>query len=261
MSNVAIKKGKSEQDEKNIKTNLLEEDVNVSKILDQLFKKADKEFVNNNEITKNCDYLLYDKINNNYKTKDLKNYVYDCFVKFKRLTKINDILYKGKYLYIFITPIKDQSNKNRIIIKIGYTQNLEERQKTLETELKCKIYLLGYRLINGLADENILHNYLRNKYKALYYPLMKKLNSKKNEEYTEYYILDPSIMAEYMKYDVHLPNMLEIEQEKTKQEEEKTKQKELDLKQKELDLKQKDKEIEILKLQIQLKQIDKNNVN
>jgi len=78
------------------------------------------------------------------------------------------------------------------------------------------------------------------------------LNNEENEsELTEFYYLDSIIMEEYSKYNIYQPNILEIEQEKTKQEEEKTKQKELDLK-------KTIQEIELVKLQIELAKINQS---
>ena len=231
----------------NIVKNYIYQDDDVLKMLEEQLKKAEKDYVNNNDITLNIDYLRCDKLTNKYTNKELQKYIYNCFVKFKRYPKINATLqpYTANYMYIFVTTITDPERKKRLIIKIGFTQNLDERKKYIESQIKCKIYLLGYRIINGLADETSLQKFLREKYKILHCPLFKKLNNEENEsELTEFYYLNSIIMEEYSKYNIYQPNVLEIEKEKTKQ--------------KELDLKKIIQEIELVKLQIELAKINQS---
>ena len=43
-------------------------------------------------------------------------------------------------MYFFVTTLNDPYGKNRIICKIGYTYDLIERIKSLQSEYKSKFY-------------------------------------------------------------------------------------------------------------------------
>jgi len=155
--------------------------------------------------------------------------------------------------------IKDPEDKNRIIIKIGFTTNLENRYDSLKKTYKCNLYLIGFRKINGIFDEQKFHKHIKKNNNELFIPLKK---SKKLNSFTdETYFLHPLIMAEAVDYIVNLPNQLEIQQEITKQisiqeetkklqikEQEKTKQMQEKTKQMEEKNKQMQLKIELLKL-------------
>jgi len=223
-------------------------DNTLSKILVKINENASSKFLVKNQTTYSLNYLKYIDIKNNYKNKALQTYILYCLINCLHIPTIN-FTDNGQYLYIYLTDLKDPFDKNKIIIKIGFTTNLERRQKELKRDYKdCNFYLLGFRKINGIFDENKFHNHIKNKYNNLY---IKLKNEKLNSFTKETYFLHPLIMAEAVDYIVNLPNQLEIQQEITKQIEiqEKTKQMELELKEKtkqmELELNEKTKQMEL----------------
>jgi hypothetical protein len=207
---------------------LIKEDEVLTRIIEQLEKKAKLKNKKVLKIQFTIDYLKFIELPTSYKSKEVKEYVFNCFVNYLQLLHINNILHKGHYFYIFLTNIKDPENKNRLIIKIGYTTDLEERQKSIEYEYKCKLWLLGYRNINGIYDEIKFQNFLKKYHFEYYIPLEKMKKTNSSNICNETYYLHPSIMNDFCEYVKNLPNSLEIEQEKTKQivEQEKTKQEE-----------------------------------
>jgi len=245
----------------------IKEDEVLTRIIERLVDKAQLIMKKSSKVQTTIDYLEFKELPSSYKSKEVKEYICNCFVNYFQLLKINNILHKGNYFYIFLTNIKDPENKNRLIIKIGFTTDLEERQKTLESYYKCKLWLLGYRNINGIYNETKFQNYLKKYYFQYYIPLkkMKKNNSK--IKCNETYYLNSSLMSSFNQYVKNLPNAIEleqektkqiVEQEKTKQEEEKTKQEEEKTKQivEQEKTKQDEEKTKQLQLQIELKKLE-----
>ena len=137
------------------------------------------------------------------------------------------------YLYIMDYKTEDKT----ILIKIGYTSDLLEREKTLITEYSCNFYPVGFQHIHSEQDEKKFHKLIRNVYPHLINNL--KINNKIKKEIYKY---DEVLISEFLNYHLKLNNLLLIEQEKTIQEKEKTKQIEITeiekTKQEELKLKQ-----------------------
>lgn len=232
---------------------LLEVDTTLEKLLFEINKNAKETFLSKNQINYSLNYLIYNDINNNYNEIPMKKYILTSLINCFSIPTIN-FTDNGQYFYIYLTDIKDPEDKNRIIIKIGFTTNLENRFDSLKKTYKCNLYLIGFRKINGIFDEQKFHKHIKKSNNELFIPLKK---SKKLNSFTdETYILHPIIMAEAVDYIVNLPNQLEIQQEITKQisiqeetkqlqikEQEKTKQIIIQEKTKQMQLK-----IELLKL-------------
>jgi hypothetical protein len=237
---------------------LLEVDTTLEKLLFEINKNAKETFLSKNQINYSLNYLKYNVINNNYNETHMKNYILTSLINCLSIPTIN-FTDNGQYFYIYLTDIKDPEDKNIIIIKIGFTTNLENRYDSLKKTYKCNLYLIGFRKINGIFDEQKFHKHIKKSNNELFIPLKK---SKKLNSFTdETYFLHPIIMAEAVDYIVNLPNQLEIQQEITKQisiqeetkkiqikEQEKTKQMQEKTKQMEEKNKQMQLKIELLKL-------------
>jgi hypothetical protein len=63
-----------------------------------------------------------------------------------------------------VITLEDPNGLNRILCKIGYSCDLVDRFKSLQSEYKCKFYLLGLKLINSIKDEKKFHTELKTKY-------------------------------------------------------------------------------------------------
>ena len=149
----------------------------------------------------------------------------------------------GNYLYIAITSISCNGYAY-IIIKIGFTDNIVKRLKTLDENetyngIKIKHKLLLLKKVNCRTDETELHKRLHENYPTYC------LNIKKTEKssFTEYYIMNKDMIEdinnlnfESLEIEKEKTERLKIKEEeetkrlkikegeKTKQEEEKTKQ-------------------------------------
>lgn len=99
--------------------------------------------------------------------------------------------YFGRHvLYAFILLI--DTCYHYIIIKFGYTENLADRFKSLESEFKCPVYFVKAKFINGRKDEQAFHNLLKNKYAHL----IESYSSNRKEK-TELYRLNSMLMEEF----------------------------------------------------------------
>jgi P4 family phage/plasmid primase-like protien len=100
--------------------------------------------------------------------------------------------HKEHIMYFYITDYKDPSDADRVICKIGYSQNVTGRKKELESIYKCKFYLIGIKKIKGQIEEREFHQLLKAFYPDLY-PCIKR----HGKELTELYILDKRIIEEF----------------------------------------------------------------
>jgi hypothetical protein len=168
--------------------------------------------------------------------------------------------YLNKHImYMFIMDRIFENNK--MIVKIGYTYNLPNRNKSLCSDFDCELYLIGLKEINAEEDEIKFHNLMKQMKKGYLYPYSKQKKNKKNDisdnnisiEKYELYILHDEVIKEFNNYNVELHNKLLLEKEKTRQleiqsevikEQEKTKQIEEQEKTKQIEEKEKTKQIE-----------------
>lgn len=148
--------------------------------------------------------------------------------------------------------------ENIVLIKIGYTYDIQDRISELKTKFKCNVYILSLKYVNSQGDETFFHNkILKKSYKNTALKLITDIDNKLKTLSDETYIGTIQIMSEFDVYNVNINNELLVEQAKNKRMETEIilKDKDIALKEKEIELKNKD--IELLKLQIKLKKLEK----
>lgn len=173
--------------------------------------------------------------------------------------------------------------KNVVLIKIGYTYDIQDRISELKTKFKCNIYILSLKYVNSQGDETFFHNkILKKSYKNTALKLITDIDNKLKTLSDETYIGTIQIMSEFDEFNVNINNELLVEQAKNKRMETENilkeneiiiKENEIIIKDKDIILKEKEKElleikfkneielknkdIELLKLQIKLKKLEK----
>lgn len=105
--------------------------------------------------------------------------------------------YNKHVLYAMAMLIKNIDDY--IIIKIGYSEDLKTRIKTLEKDYNCETIFLAARPISGKREELAFHKKLRDKYPELIFE-----HYKNNKERKELYKLNPVIMNKCFSCDVTL---------------------------------------------------------
>jgi hypothetical protein len=182
--------------------------------------------------------LLIKQIKNNYN----KEIIYNIYIN-------------KSIMYLYLME-KDKEH----ILKIGYSDNIHNREPNLKQEYESNTYLLGLYEIPCIEYEKMFHKLPH--MKELKFKMTKKKKTKKKDisgnniyrenKKEEIYILSPRVIFEYFSYGIYVSKFLNnnsvlIEQEKTKQIEieakEKTKQIEI--------------ELEIKKIELQLKLLNK----
>jgi hypothetical protein len=147
-------------------------------------KNYKKEELNNDFLN----YLLCESTKKNLKYNNFLNPLFIYKIKQLIYNKSNEIILtkynKQHVLYHFITTVYDKTN-NYIIDKIGYSCDIIKRMSSLESEYKCKFFLINIKIINSEQDEKEFHNIIKKNHKELLYPI--KIN---NKEKTELYIHD-----------------------------------------------------------------------
>jgi hypothetical protein len=139
----------------------------VAKILDNLTNKGEIQIRNDNLVVniipKQIDYFKEEYIYT--QTYDNINLVEFVKKEIKKCKSINWNKYIDRHiLYFFVITLEDPNGLNRILCKIGYSCDLVDRFKSLQSEYKCKFYLLGLKLINSIKDEKKFHTELKTKY-------------------------------------------------------------------------------------------------
>ena len=117
---------------------------------------------------------------------------------FNRMSeRINFFDYHNKnVIYMFHTTIK--SNRNVPVIKIGFTNNLFERIKSLEKHYDAKFKLINVKLCDRLSDEKLFHKMILLKYgdQFTYTGTFKKTRS------TELYYYDERLFDEFENFNI-----------------------------------------------------------
>jgi len=117
---------------------------------------------------------------------------------FNRMSeRINFFDYHNKnVIYMFHTTIK--SNRNVPVIKIGFTNNLFERIKSLEKHYDAKFKLINVKLCDRLSDEKLFHKMILLKYgdQFTYTGIFKKTRS------TELYYYDERLFDEFENFNI-----------------------------------------------------------
>jgi len=98
-------------------------------------------------------------------------------------------------IYMFYTTIK--SNRGVPVIKIGFTNNLFERIKSLEKHYDAKFKLINVKLCDRLSDEKLFHKMILLKYgdEFTFTGMFKKTRS------TELYYYDERLLNEFEDFD------------------------------------------------------------
>jgi len=186
--------------------------------------------------------LLIQQIKNNYN----KEIIYNNYIN-------KSIM----YLYLMENK-KEKKLSKRYHLKIGFSDNVHNREPNLKQEYDSNTYLLGLYEIPCIEYEKIFHKLPH--MKELKFNMVQRKKTKKKDssgnnifrenKKEEIYILSPRVIFEYFSYGLYISRFLNnndvlIEQEKTKQMEiqEKTKQMEI--------------ELEIKKIELQLKMLNK----
>lgn len=110
--------------------------------------------------------------------------------------RINFFDYHNKnVIYMFHTTIK--SNRNVPVIKIGFTNNLFERIKSLEKHYDAKFKLINVKECDRLSDEKLFHKMILLKYgdEFTFTGTFKKTRS------TELYYYDERLLNEFEDFD------------------------------------------------------------
>jgi hypothetical protein len=117
---------------------------------------------------------------------------------FNRMSeRINYFNYHNKnVIYMFHTTIK--SNRDVPVIKIGFTNNLFERIKSLEKHYDAKFKLINVKLCDRLSDEKLFHKMILLKYgdQFTYTGTFKKTRS------TELYYYDERLFDEFENFNI-----------------------------------------------------------
>lgn len=129
-------------------------------------------------------------------TYDNKNYMKDiCYLSSECRKLDRNEYHEEPVLYIGILGIKDPLNKNRIIIKIGFSDNIWKRIKTLKTEYGCDFELLGLKKIFQESDEQQFHTELKKEFPHLIVDIQIK-----NQNKTEVYVYDREIYERFLEF-------------------------------------------------------------
>ena len=169
----------------------------VAKLLDNLTNKGAITITNNNlvAITKKPNEYIIEEYNytQTYENENLLGLVKDRIKECKK-TNWNKFL-KKHIMYFFVITLEDPDGLNRILCKIGYSCNLIDRFKSLESEYKCKFYLLGLKLVNSVMDEKEFHTLLKRKYPEFIVNLKIGMHDK-----DETYVFDKDLYKTFLDY-------------------------------------------------------------
>lgn len=98
-------------------------------------------------------------------------------------------------LYAAILILQKAIAGNHVIIKFGYGEFYYGRVKTLQSEYKCYIHIIGVKIIEGKSDEEKFHAEMRSTYPNLIFE-----TEIKNTEKTELYKFHPHMMKLFSEY-------------------------------------------------------------
>ena len=114
-------------------------------------------------------------------------------------------------MYFIILKCKDPMNLNRVICKIGYTNNLHDRIKSLKADYNCEIYIINLRTVDNQTKEKEFHNMIQQYRSDLWIHDIKNKEKLKDEFYVfdEWLVENFSQIKEFDK-DI-IKNISEIE--------------------------------------------------
>ena len=127
----------------------------------------------------------------------------------KNITIVNYL--KKHVMYFIILKCKDPMNLNRVICKIGYTNNLHDRIKSLKADYNCEIYIINLRTVDSQTKEKEFHNMIQQYRSDLWIHDIKNRDKLKDEFYVfdEWLVENFSQIKEFDK-DI-IKNISEIE--------------------------------------------------
>lgn len=129
-------------------------------------------------------------------TYDNKDYMKDiCYLSSECRKLDRNEYHEEPVLYIGILRIKDPLNKNRIIIKIGFSDNIWNRIDSLESTYGCDFELLGLKKIFQRSDEQQFHTELKKEFPHLIVDIQIK-----NQNKTEVYVYDREIYERFLEF-------------------------------------------------------------
>lgn len=104
-------------------------------------------------------------------------------------------------IYLFVTSIKNMTD-DRLILKIGFTQDIIARCKNIEEEYGSSFKLISIKLVNNINDEKRLHRRIKNCDDGIYcYPIKIGKTNKIELYYCDEY---HKVIHLFLNYDVHL---------------------------------------------------------
>ena len=134
------------------------------------------------------DKYHYTQTYHNYELVDfvkglIKRQQKDCWRKY----------HKKHVMYLILILCRDPLDKNRIIVKIGYSHDFIQRLNQLRSENEnCNVYVLGLKYVNSQTDEKEFHKLLH-----LKFPLLRV----HVEARQEYYVFDKDLWKEFSVFD------------------------------------------------------------
>ena len=96
-------------------------------------------------------------------------------------------------MYYAFTSLPDKRGKNQLIVKIGYTENLEGRLASLDEEYKCKYTLVACIKVKTKTVETKFHKMAHNTYPSLCYTI--EINGKRKNEL---YVHDQCLLDKFL---------------------------------------------------------------
>jgi prophage antirepressor-like protein len=134
-------------------------------------------------------------------------------------------------IYLFVTSIKNMKD-DRLILKIGFTQDIISRCKSIHDEYGSTFKLIAINLVNNINDEKKLHRRLKNCDNGIYWYPVKIGKTDKTELY--YCDDEHKIICLFLDYNVKLTHnivtQLEFDNNKVLLELQKEKNREIELK-------------------------------
>lgn len=178
-----------------------------------------------------------------------KKYLEFFYLKMKQAYYIDFDFINKHVMYFLLTNILiEGKNKNYFVIKMGYSSDVFERIKSIESKFGISCYPLHIKEIRTQHDESIFHKYILDNYPLYNYienKFPKNVNEKKTEEF---YYGTKHIFELFVSYveNIICDNEYKMEIEKTKQ---KQIEKEMKQMEKDIQIKQIEKEFEIKKIE------------
>jgi hypothetical protein len=174
----------------------------IKKVIDKINKNNIYNFrINDNEIeflenNKKIDIIISDKDDDKIIASFIKFFHNEFNAKFARL----NVQTGNPVIYIFLLPFI--TDKNKYLIKVGYTMDIIERYKQLKNEfIVNEIYLLYIVQIRSEDIELNLHKELKKLFSTQIYKMKKNKKVENNtiSEETYIYIF---IITKYYRYNI-----------------------------------------------------------